>query len=186
MNKIKIINYYDNIIDDNIFGKVDLKGFKTDCYKFCPYLRKRGTNPKDINNFKKDFETYKSKWLKDKNYYLFLEAFELIKPKYEFYYENNDDIKNKYNILNNFFNDMYKENKKIGAGYFSTYQYYIKLMEAIINNNFCNIQSFYIFNYMFKKIIEDIRENRLNNDIFINNYNKYLLYWDNMPWIFMF
>ena len=103
MNKLKIIIYYDNIISDDIFGKVDLKGHKTDCYKFCPYLRKRGTNPKDLNNYIKDFEMYKSKWLKDNNYILFLEAFELIEPKYKLIYENNNDIKNKYNILDNFY-----------------------------------------------------------------------------------
>jgi hypothetical protein len=186
MNKLKIIHYYDTIINDDIFGKVDLKGYKTDCYKFCPYLRKRGNNLKDLNNYKQDFETYKLKWLKDNNYLLFLEAFELIEPKYEFYYENNDDIKNKYNKLDMFFNSIYEENKRTGSGYFSTYQYYIKLMKAIINNDLCNIQALYIFNFMFKKIIEDIRENRLNDDILINNYNKYLLYWDNMPWLFMF
>ena len=186
MNKAQIIKYYDTILNEKIFGKCDLKGYKTDCYKFCPYLRKRGNILTNIDNYKEDFKVNQTKWLKDKNYLIFLEAFELIEPKYKMKYNNINDIKLRYQILNNFFNALYSERKQIGAGYLATYYYYIKLIEAIIKHNLMNFQAMYLFNFMFKKIIEDIRDNRLNDDIWINNYVKYLEYWDKMPWYFMF
>lgn len=186
MNKIQIIKYYDTTINENIFGKCDLKGYKTDCYKFCPYLRKRGNILTNINNYKEDFKENQTKWLKDKNYLIFLEAFELVEPKHKMRYDSINDIKLRYDTLNNFFKALYDERKQIGAGYLVSYCYYVKVMEAIIKNNLTNIQAMYIFNFMFKKIIEDIKDNRLNDDIWIDNYIKYLYYWDIMPWFFMF
>lgn len=200
MNKYKIVKHYDEIIDDNIFGNLSNTKCNTDCFKYCPYLRikrtKKTTTLNDLTyeQLKEDFKKNETKWINNANYKIFLEAFELIKPQYELKYD--ESILNHFNDL---FNNIHQFENEIrlktqaGAGMFFTYDKPLTMMKKIIEFKLINIQALYIFNYHYKQIIlniferiNDFKPNYKYSSIWIDAFDKWLIYDYYLNWYIFF
>ena len=197
MNIPKLISYYDSIISDDIFGSITNTKYKTDCFKYCPYFKKRGNRlvfkldykQSDIIN---DYNIYNKEWDKNNNYKLFLEAFEIIEPTQTIYYDSINDLKMKLDKINKFMNEI-RVKTKAGAGMFFSYDQNLLIMNKIIEYNLTNFQTYYLFNYLFKQIIYDINS-RIDNfksyyrykNIWSEAFIKYLEYYYDLNWFMMF
>ena len=200
MNKYSIIKYYDETIDDNIFGNLSNTKCNTDCFKYCPYLRINRINKTTTLNaltheqLKEDFKRNEIKWINNPNYKIFLEAFELIEPEYKLKYDESI-LSHLNNLLNNIheFENEIRLKTQAGAGMFFTYDKPLTMMKKIIEFKLINIQALYIFNYHYKQIISNIYE-RINDfkpnykylSIWMDAFNKWLSFDFNLNWYILF